>query len=77
MNSRQNPVVHPYNGADFVGKETIRVDLNNSAKWKIREPACHFSVELKHENFIHESIVPNIVENFSKSKKQPLHVLLC
>ena len=30
MDSGQNPVV-PLYGADFVGKETIHVDLNNSA----------------------------------------------
>ena len=30
MDSEQNPVV-PCNGADFVGKEIIHVDLNNSA----------------------------------------------
>ena len=30
MDSGQNPVV-PCNGADFVGKKTILVDLDNSA----------------------------------------------
>ena len=30
----------------------------------IREPTCHFSGKVKHENFIPESIVPNIVESF-------------
>ena len=31
MDSGQNPVRYPCNGADFVGKETIHVELNNSA----------------------------------------------
>ena len=60
---------YPCNGADFVGKKTVHVDLNNSANQKIREPTCHFSGKVKHENFISESIVPNIVESFSDVKE--------
>ena len=35
--------------------ENIHVDLDNSANYKIKEPTCHFSGKVKHENFIPES----------------------
>ena len=31
---------------------------------------CHFGGKVKHENFIPESIVPNIVESFFDIKKR-------
>ena len=43
---------NPCNQTNFVRKETIYVDLNNSANWKIREPTCHFAGKVKHEDFI-------------------------
>ena len=67
MDSGQNPVV-PLQGADFVGKEIIHVDLNSSANYKIREPTGHFGGKVKHENFIPESTSPNIIESFLTSR---------
>ena len=68
MDWGQTAVV-PCNEAEFVGKETIHVYLNNTVNWKIREPTCHFNGKVKHENFIPGSIVSDIVESFSHIKK--------
>ena len=35
---------------------------------------CHFGGEVKHKNFIPESIVPNIIESFFDVKKRSHYV---
>ena len=68
MDSGQNPV-ETMLWAHFVGKEAIRVDLDNWANEKIRDPTCHFGGKVKQEGFIPESIVSNMVESFFYVKK--------
>ena len=36
----------------------------------ITQPTCHFGGEVKHKNFMPESIVPNIVKSFFYVKKR-------
>ena len=61
--------MEPLSGVDLVGHETIYADLYYPTKQKIREPTCHFGGKVEHENFIPESIEPNIVKSFFYVKK--------
>ena len=68
MDSGWNLVGHLF-WVNFWRQETLNFDLYDSSNKKIGEPPTKLGGQTKLVNFVPESIVPNIVECFSTSRK--------
>ena len=70
MDSGQNPVVPRAMGPILsVGEKAIYVDLDNSANWKIGEPACYFSGRSSMKILYLSPLCQTLSKAFSTSRK--------